>query len=188
MTCWHWQFPRRRVGGISNARQHLKNKLSFDISQGRRDLCTTYGHTDFKASTIAISTSCKLISNKCDLRADSGVVTPFEYLPSFRGDLTGIMSNCELGNLQIPSTSISFFRDPDLTQNFTGPGWSHANPVYIDVSAIVRGYAVDPSPLFNDPEIVLPIQGQLQALLRHPSGITWQAIGPSHIVGLWHAL
>ena len=75
------------------------------------------------------------------------------------------MSNCELGNLQIPSTSISFFRDPDLTQNFTDPGWPQANPVYIGVSAIVRGYGVDPSPLFNDPEIALPIHGGLAFIL-----------------------
>jgi hypothetical protein len=71
--------------------------------------------TDFKASTFAISTSCELLSNKCGLHSDSGASTPFDCSPSFYGDLTEVSSTCELGNLQIPSTSLSFFRDPDLT-------------------------------------------------------------------------
>lgn len=119
-------------------------------------------NVDFQASTFALATQCKAISQACGLNAAYGASTPFKCMSAFQGDLTaeGEVPTTEGG---IP-VGIVLMEDETLTTNITSVS-KDLNPYYFASYALVdtRGHTPGQSSMGesspSDPEIVRPLHG-----------------------------
>lgn len=134
-------------------------------------------NVDFQASTFAIQTTCKPISQACGLNAAFGASTPFKCTPSFSGDATAEDPNNNCGGSVIVNTRITLFEDENFNRNISFQS-KQINPFYLGTWARIFGNPSNPSNggrqfnLDQDPEIVTPVHG---------NGIVW-VLGCSSVV------
>lgn len=119
-------------------------------------------NVDFKASTFALATQCKAVSQACGLIAPYAASTPFKCSSGFRGDLSAAGGGSPIG--------ITLLEDDTLTTNITF-GSKDLNPYYVGTWALVdtQGHLPGKSSitdsLLDDPEIVRPVHGGMAWVL-----------------------
>ena len=120
-------------------------------------------NVDFQASTFALATQCKAISQACGVKAVYGASLPFKCTSAFQGDLINE------GGFPILSR-ITLMEDEALTTNITS-GSKDLNLYYfgtyarVDLRGHIPGQKSLGQPDPPDPEIVRPISGGLAWVL-----------------------
>jgi hypothetical protein len=96
---------------------------------------------DFVASTVAVNTQCKAISQACNLSAIDTPV-PYKCSDNFVGDLSVKTSGTNAPNAGT-TFRMNFFNDSGLQHPTDSDGWPHGtNPVYIAMATYVNDVSI----------------------------------------------
>ena len=127
-------------------------------------------NVDYQATTLGIGTQCMPISQKCNLRADTGSTTPFRCNDAFYGDLSQLsISGVDLNTNNYetqPTTGLVWFNNAALTR-FANSSFQNnvpQNPYHLGVWALTQQSTVDGT--FPSPDIINPLTGGLAYLLN----------------------
>jgi hypothetical protein len=135
----------------------IERRSNFGILSDARQA----SNVDFQASTFAIQTTCKPISQTCGLNPAFGASTPFKCTPSFSGDATAEDPNDNYGG----SETVNNFNKNISSQS------KQLNPFNLGTWARVYSNRFNPSVggkefnLHQDPEIITPVHGGLAWVL-----------------------
>ena len=125
---------------------------------------------DYQATTLGIGTQCSPITQKCNLRSETGSTTPFRCSESFYGDLSQLSIagvDFSTNNAQTaPITGMVWFVDAALTRYANGSYQNNLphNPYHLGVWAISQQAAADGA--VNSPDIVRTLTGSMAWLLN----------------------
>ncbi|KAH9230255.1 hypothetical protein K456DRAFT_1918822 [Colletotrichum gloeosporioides 23] len=136
---------------------------------------------EYTASTIGVQTSCKPISQLCQLSAPIGAATPYNCSSGFYGDLQSITLNSTATSWKANDEHLVFgadFLDDNFTQPYNNyssqedrsdisvsPGHNLPSSWYMAV-AFRLDFGVKSSNIPNDPEITIPVHGGAAFILR----------------------
>lgn len=136
---------------------------------------------EYTASTIGVQTSCKPISQLCQLSAPVGAATPYNCSSGFYGDLQSITLNSTATSWKANDEHLVFgadFLDDNFTQPYNNyssqedrrdisvsPGHNLPSSWYMAV-AFRLDFGVKSSNIPNDPEITIPVHGGAAFILR----------------------
>ena len=125
------------------------NQLST-FSQGADDFiylqsAQSSTNLDYRASTLAVSTSCIPISKKCKLHVNAGASLPFNCNEAVSGDL-GLQMGSELKAATSP-IKLSYFEDADMTKLVS----RYQNPIRFGAAAILTDSGSKTISTVNDP-------------------------------------
>ena len=164
--------------GASDAYQTLNNLsttnrvITYELDEQTYSLlidASLPNDVDFQASTFALNTECKPISQECGLIAAYGASTPFNCSPGFAGDVTAMEDIDRVGYRRAASPIGLVLLDPGYQTNIS-LGSKDLNPFYVGTWAAIDNQntlsnSTSQRILQSDPQIITPVHGGLSWVL-----------------------